>query len=1187
MNRGRILTYISIILLVLLIQPVSARPPVEMPTRAGTAITNQAKVEYNNLGGEAFQASSNIVMTIVSVVPGVDITDGSHVASAPGNVVIFHHMLTNTGNAPEAINIDVANAAGFLFEIFHDSDLDMALTSSDAPFSDTNGDALPDTGIVDLGTSVSMFLKVTIPSNAPLTIEALFGITASSSLDSSVSDYAEDLISVDEARPFIDVYNSPQYAYLGTEYKFDIAFGNTGDIAFTSATLVTTIPDGLEFVSTNSGYAYDVAGKTITWFLGDIEPGASGSFSVTVRVISAGPGITYVKNEATLGGGSGTSLYDFENTGLVTTAPATIVLVANPDVIVGDGISQSLLTATVLDAIGNPVPDGTPVAFGTEAGTFLPNGLASFTGITTGGIAQVILVAPLIHGFEPVSNLVEVEAGTPETGEAYDTVTITFSPAGILGIVWNSNLNQPVPDILVELLDGDGIVIYSTITGSDGRYMLIAPAIGQYMVRVHTNEPEGRGLIEMAVDVQEVQGAIWSTPCAILGSAFVDIADLALASSLQPLAGAVIGLYKDGALIGQAVADEFGEFEFLNLPLGDYVLKAMTPSGNTGFSGASLVYNGEVLIAEYIELYEAGKVYDAANLAPIPGAEVTLLYATGPMAGTPVPLPATPSLLPQDNPAYTDLLGHYIFFTEQGEYILKATAFGYEDFLSGPFTLAGPVVNAWIPMQLITSSSLGIKKLSSRSAASPSESVKFTLSWSNTSGAPLSGVQMVDKLPVELTVQEDTITGGGIYDPIEHTITWYYGNINASAELRTEAYFATVAEGVDDGTELLNRVEVFSEDGAKAASSVLVLIARKPGIEVSKEAGSTRVSTGDIVTYRVDVHNSDEVPAPMTAFDVVVEDVLPAGFSYIQGSTYLDGVHAADPSITGSTLCWALGDILVGESRSIVYKAGVGPGAILGSDSVNSAMVFGTGENGYPFEAGPASASVLVTGPAFSSLGSIIGKVFNDKDEDGYQDKDEQGIDGAELIMDDGMRVLTDKDGLYHIGQVKPGVRSIKLNKSSLPFKGEMTNSFKDATGISSSFFVDVYPSGISRADFAVKNINTTASHSLKMSIDAGGMVPVSEGKSTVLVKINYVNDGNAKMDNALISLAAVSGDEFAKVSVMGAEDAKVKDLLPGQSGEASFFVSVTGISQDYSSLLIGAAAYIPGTDGDASSPPG
>lgn len=1166
MKRSVLVIQAVLILTLLAMLPVGAEPP----TRAGTIITNQAIVDYKNLGGEAFQVLSNIVETSVSVVPGVDVSDGVAISAKPGEVVTFAHTLMNTGNAPDTIAVTVSNSDALPYEVFVDIDGDSILTVADIPFADTDTDGIPDTGILEPGQSLMFFIRVTVPSDAPLTMDASFTTTVASGIDASVTDSSEDVISVDQALPYIDVHDSPQYAYRGTEYEFKVSFGNNGDIPMDGVSISVPIPSVLEFITAGGTWSYDPVNRLVVWDIGSMPAASSYTFSVRVRVITAGPGIAYVLNAAVLAGDHGTLMEDSEPTGLVTGAPAVIFLVADPDVIVGDGVSQSLLTATVLDILGNPVPDGTPVTFSTEAGAFLPNGLTTYSTTTTDGIAQVVLISPLLYGLEPISNMVEVSAGTEETGKAYDSILIIFSPAGILGIVWNGNTDQAVTGVLTELVDSTGGVVNSTITNDEGRYLLVAPMIDRYIVRVYTMGTDPKGIVEMPVNVERLQGAIWSTQCAILGKVEVEASLTGAGSSATPAVDAEISLYKDGTLIAQTVSDELGEFRFLDLPRGNYLIKAVSKGGSLAYLGAVLDNDGEILIANLLQLHSPGKVYDATNLAPIEGAKVTLLYAAGPLEGLPVPLPASTELLYQDNPMFTDTFGRYIFFVQPGEYMVKAEAFGYQEYLSEPFINEGPVVNFDIPMLLIQSTQLSILKTTDKSNASPSEDVRFTITWSNTSKASLSGLMLVDMLPEGITVNEPSISGGGIYDSTTRTITWSYESVDADSEKRQETFVANIDDDVADGRIILNRADISSEGGAKASSSAMVLVARHPGITITKEAASASASTGDIVTYRIIVSNVEEAFTPMAAHDVRVTDTLPVGFTYVGGSTLIGGVPSTDPQIAGREMTWSIGDVQIGMSCTIVYKTSVGAGALKG-DGINTAVVTGMGEFGYPFEEGPASARVLLKGPAFSMLGIILGKVFNDGDRDGIQDPGETGIANIELIMDDGMRVLTDADGLYHINQVKPGVRSIKLNKSTLPEGAELTNGFSDFLGVSGSFFVNVLPSGTARADFAVWMPEVTASASISAKLTVPDIALIEGGGTRMKGKLEITNSGTGSSGELEVRIKGIVAETGATV-VIGDPLISVKDVAPGSTIELPIDITVESVHNRYNSILLGAA---------------
>src|SRR6185369_12882547 len=78
-------------------------------------------------------------------------------------------------------------------------------------------------------------------------------------------------------------------------------------------------------------------------------------------------------------------------------------------------------------------------------------------------------------------------------------------------------------------------------------------------------------------------------------------------------------------------------------------------------------------------------------------------------------------------------------------------------------------------------------------------------------------------------------------------------------------------------------------------------------------------------------------------------------------------------------------------------------------------------------------AVVKVRTDELFSLGTILGKVFDDQDGNGRQSAREGGIAGAMVALDDGSYALTDAQGRYHFPAVEPGDRLAKINLASLP----------------------------------------------------------------------------------------------------------------------------------------------------------
>ena len=106
---------------------------------------------------------------------------------AAGETVIFTHLVTNTGNGDDILNLDVTNTdfpAGTVFTLWN-ADGTVQLTDSDS-------DGIPDTGVLGQNQSTSVVVKATLPASASGAPAGGYNavLTATSSGDSSKSDTA-------------------------------------------------------------------------------------------------------------------------------------------------------------------------------------------------------------------------------------------------------------------------------------------------------------------------------------------------------------------------------------------------------------------------------------------------------------------------------------------------------------------------------------------------------------------------------------------------------------------------------------------------------------------------------------------------------------------------------------------------------------------------------------------------------------------------------------------------------------------------------------------------------------------------------------------------------------------------------------------------------------------------------------
>jgi len=127
---------------------------------------------------------------------------------------------------------------------------------------------------------------------------------------------------------------------------------------------------------------------------------------------------------------------------------------------------------------------------------------------------------------------------------------------------------------------------------------------------------------------------------------------------------------------------------------------------------------------------------------------------------------------------------------------------------------------------------------------------------------------------------------------------------------------------------------------------------------------------------------------------VTLIDRFPAGFRYVKGSARIDNTPA-EPAVNGLQLTWSNLSFGGGGHHSIVLLLAVGAGVGEG-EFVNRAQAF-AGVGGNPIS-GVATATVrVVPDPTFDCT-DVIGKVFDDANRNGEQDKGERGLANVRVV---------------------------------------------------------------------------------------------------------------------------------------------------------------------------------------------
>ena len=304
----------------------------------------------------------------------------------------------------------------------------------------------------------------------------------------------------------------------------------------------------------------------------------------------------------------------------------------------------------------------------------------------------------------------------------------------------------------------------------------------------------------------------------------------------------------------------------------------------------------------------------------------------------------------------------------------------------------------------------------------------FVMSAENTGTTQVENVSLIDDL--------DDVFGAGNYTVISNTLTaspTTFGattnaGYNGGSDIELLETSGTLLSGERVEVELI--VEVMATmsgtftntvsaggvsplDGTpiapNTASTNVNVVAPNDvdQLQVEKTAGRSLVRIGEILPYSITITN----PVALPRIGVTIVDFLPAGLVYRPGSAQVDGI-AFEPNITGRRLEFAGQDIPANGSVTITLNVAVSAAASA-SEFENQAWV----EDPISGDRISNIGSVTVRREIehVFDCGEIIGKVFDDKNRNGYQDQGEPGLPGVRVATVKGELITTDKHGRYHV----------------------------------------------------------------------------------------------------------------------------------------------------------------------------
>ncbi|RRN43391.1 DUF11 domain-containing protein, partial [Lautropia dentalis] len=244
---------------------------------------------------------------------------------------------------------------------------------------------------------------------------------------------------------------------------------------------------------------------------------------------------------------------------------------------------------------------------------------------------------------------------------------------------------------------------------------------------------------------------------------------------------------------------------------------------------------------------------------------------------------------------------------------------------------------------------------------------------------------------------------------------------------------------------------------------------------IEKSSGLRSVELGEQVAYRLRIRNTGNTPA----IKPVVVDLLPRGFRFEPGSVRVQnatatnvemtsnrelritldrvdmsgssGTGAASGSSTGTRGGSTSGNAsaATGKDVQITYRLRAGVGSQEG-DGINRAhiqCVAPRSPSGLADCSNESRWKVQVTGGIFSEEACLAGQIFVDCNGNSIKDREELGIPGVRLYLENGTWLVSDEQGKYSHCGLRPRTHVLKVDSRTLPRRSRLVTSSPQNVG--------------------------------------------------------------------------------------------------------------------------------------------
>lgn len=865
-------------------------------------------------------------------------------------------------------------------------------------------------------------------------------------------------------------------AFPGDTVQYVLTYGNIGSDIATGVTLVDTMDSRVELLDISGVYSYDEGSGLISWDLGDLEVGATGTETISVVIPNNLEDGDHVRNRAWLTSNELAPLMAEAYT--TNILPMSVNLTANPGFILGNGEASSTLRAQVLSYLGNPAPAGIPVTFTSDAGT-IPDSVVTLE-TNADGIAFSTLVSDTVLN-QPVTAIPLARAIYSDTKWADDTTQVTFLIGAFDGHIYDYN-GIAQEDVVIRLQSmTTGAFRGRDTTNVEGYYFIpifvddfyqitytLYDANGNPYETVQEMEINAPDSGEVVTNLNSVSGWIYD------GNTGEIIPEDSILIILEGTDTDTTGLGRITSSAGYSdstYTDTTGKFFFTNLQSGQYRLTADyngIKSYSDGLLDVNLSMPGLYMVSANVQLrqspYYLWKTVDQPEAKSGDTLDYTLHFGAIVSPQNPItlvdelpqgiePIDSTIQLPPGLVYEGYDPVAHEMRFSRNMLSAGDSLELRFQALVTGMAGVRSLRNDAWLADEADTTLSVN----DSRSRSTTKIIFPFLqISKKANRGVIEVGDVLTYTVQVTNTSPDDIVRNFTFDDLMPRGFKYRRGSTRLDGEKRPDPQI------LDAGNR--RQALVWSFPDTLGAGETMELKYRVIAGTSTREG----INVNEVYAHAFTLRGYP-VQSDVAEEDVIVRPGILSDRGLIIGKVYFDqnanGIHDhAEPPATGVELIMETGaritvdeygkfsvpDIASGMHVMRINERTLPPMAEVIEDSpdylgdVRSRIVrVGAG--------GMAKVSIALREAAIPAV--VMGTVYYDMNENAILDDDEDVVDAARLFLSDSMISRTDLDGRFLFKDLPLGTHTLSLDMTSLPGYARLRKDLVDSLQVESNLW--------------------------------------------------------------------------------------------------------------------------------------